>query len=53
MENDPKKDNINASTKEAYEAPKIVYREPLEAVAVVCNPGKGTPAVCPAGPINS
>lgn len=32
-----------------YEPPRIVYREPLEAVAVACLPpdGKGNPGACP------
>lgn len=43
-----------AAEREPYEAPQIVYREPLEAVATVCtSPGKGTPAVCPIGPLSS
>jgi len=33
----------------AYEPPRIVYREPLEAVATACTPSppaKGSPAAC-------
>ena len=42
------------STKKRYEAPKILYKEELEAMAAVCNPpGKGDPAACPMGPISS
>lgn len=39
-----------------YEAPRIVYREPLEAVATACTPSppaKGSPAACSLGPISS
>ncbi len=37
-----------------YEPPRIVSREPLEAVATVCTaPGKADPFACPAGPIQS
>lgn len=38
-----------------YEAPRIVYREPLEAVATACTAptSKGLPAACPVGPISS
>jgi hypothetical protein len=45
----------DVSGREPYEAPRIVYREPLEAVATACGapPAKGTPAVCPIGPISS
>ena len=47
-------------TREAYESPSILYREPLEAVAAVCSPGpppigpaKTDPGQCPEGPISS
>ncbi len=43
----------DASGREPYETPRIVYREPMEAVATSCNPGKGTPAACPIGPVSS
>ncbi|MCA9603108.1 MAG: hypothetical protein R3A78_00010 [Polyangiales bacterium] len=38
-----------------YEAPRILVREPLEAVATVCNTGmaKADPGSCPEGPISS
>jgi hypothetical protein len=39
-----------------YERPRILSREPLEAVAAVCSPpgvAKGNPGVCPSGPISS
>lgn len=39
--------------KRRYERPRILSREPLEAVAAVCTPGKVHPAVCPSGPISS
>ncbi len=46
--------------RDTYEAPAILYREPLEAVAAVCSPGpppigpaKTSPGVCPEGPISS
>jgi len=35
------------SERKSYEPPRIVYREPLEAVAVACLPdGKGNPGAC-------
>jgi hypothetical protein len=40
----------------AYDAPRILYREPLEAMAAVCAPAppaKGNPGFCPQGPISS
>lgn len=39
-----------------YEAPRILSREPLEAVAAVCAPAppsKSNAGLCPQGPINS
>jgi len=45
-----------AAEREPYEPPRIVYREPLEAVATAClpaPPAKGTPGACPIGPISS
>ena len=38
-----------------YERPRILSREPLEAVAAVCapSPAKSNPGMCPAGPISS
>jgi hypothetical protein len=40
----------------AYEPPRILFREPLEAMASICAPhppAKGNPGVCPTGPISS
>jgi len=40
----------------AYEPPRILYREPLEAMAAVCAPtppAKGNVAFCSQGPISS
>jgi hypothetical protein len=42
--------------KRRYERPRILSREPLEAVAAVCAPAppaKSNPGVCPSGPISS
>lgn len=39
-----------------YERPRILSRQPLEAVAAVCAPAppaKANPVVCPSGPISS
>jgi hypothetical protein len=41
-------------SRKPYRAPAIVSSEKLEVFAVVCSPpGKGDPAACPSGPINS
>lgn len=44
-----------AVEKKAYEPPRIVYREPLEAVATACVPpgGKADAVNCSTGPILS
>jgi len=42
--------------KKSYERPRVVYRAPLEAMAVVCAPAppsKSNPGLCPSGPISS
>ncbi len=39
-----------------YQSPRILYREPLEAMAAVCAPtppAKSNPGFCPQGPISS
>jgi hypothetical protein len=44
------------NAKRPYERPRILSREPLEAVAAVCAPAppaKGNPGACPQGPIAS
>jgi hypothetical protein len=49
-------DKKNAPTRKPYSPPKIVSREPLEAMAAVCSPkgiAKNNPGICPKGPINS
>jgi hypothetical protein len=45
-----------ASGRRSYEPPRILYREPLEAMAAVCAPSppaKGNPGFCSHGPISS
>jgi hypothetical protein len=44
------------SVRRSYEPPRILYREPLEAMAAVCAPAppaKSNPGFCPQGPISS
>lgn len=46
----------NLQAKRPYEPPRILYREPLEAMAAVCAPvppAKGNVAFCSQGPISS
>ena len=45
-----------ASPRKSYEPPRILSRDPLEAMAALCAPrppAKGNPGLCPRGPINS
>jgi len=45
-----------AVPKRPYEPPRILSREPLEALAAVCAPAppaKNNPGQCPQGPISS
>jgi hypothetical protein len=47
---------VGARPKRPWERPRILSREPLEAVAAVCAPSppaKGNPGLCPSGPISS
>lgn len=51
-EGEPAREN----PKRRYQAPRILYREPLEAMAAVCAPtppAKSNPGFCPQGPISS
>lgn len=46
----------SGSSRRRYEPPRILYREPLEAMAAVCSPvppAKGNVAFCSQGPISS
>ena len=49
-------EHTQGSAKRRYTAPRILYREPLEAMAAVCAPSppaKSNPGFCPQGPISS
>jgi hypothetical protein len=49
-------DTAGPRPKRRYERPRILSREPLEAVAAVCAPAppaKSNPGFCPQGPISS
>jgi hypothetical protein len=44
------------ATRRPWARPRILYREPLEAMAAVCAPSppaKSNPGFCPQGPISS
>ena len=48
--------NEEAVGRRAYSPPRILSREPLEAMAAVCRPSppaKASAGTCPRGPINS
>jgi len=50
------KDGRERSGRKPYAAPRILSREPLEAMAAVCSPhppAKGNVGLCPRGPISS
>ncbi|HKP88145.1 MAG TPA: hypothetical protein VJZ26_18715 [Blastocatellia bacterium] len=59
--NRPPGDDVKAAgdlapQRKSYERPQVIYRAPLEAMAVVCAPSppaKSNPGVCPSGPISS
>ncbi len=55
MERKTKTEETESIEREPYEPPRIVYREPLEAVATACTEGtsKGNPGACPIGPVSS
>ena len=45
-----------AATRRAYQPPRILFSEPLEAMASICSPAppaKANRAACPMGPISS
>jgi hypothetical protein len=45
-----------AQRRRPYASPRVLHREPLEAIAAVCSPAppaKNNPAFCPQGPISS
>jgi hypothetical protein len=45
-----------ASSRRPYQPPRILFREPLEAMAAICSPhppAKANKGLCPMGPISS
>lgn len=56
VEEDPRPMSEEKKKRKPYKAPRIVSREPLEAMAAICSPrppAKSNAGVCPRGPINS
>jgi len=52
----PPEENPSGEVRRRYEPPRILHREPLEAMAAVCSPrppAKGNVAFCSQGPISS
>jgi hypothetical protein len=52
----PQAEAIANSTRRAYQQPRILFREPLEAMASICSPAppaKADRGHCPTGPISS
>jgi len=48
--------DASPAARKSYEPPRILFREPLEAMAAVCAPAppaKNNPGLCPSGPIAS
>ena len=48
--------NAPQAARRPYEPPRILFREPLEAMAAICTPhppAKANKVVCPMGPISS
>jgi len=53
---DEQSTKTEALKKKPYDPPRILSREPLEAMAAVCAPtppAKSNPGFCPLGPISS
>jgi hypothetical protein len=52
----PRPENDEPVTRKSYTPPRILSREPLEAMAAICRPtppSKANAGACPRGPINS
>ncbi len=46
----------DGTARRSYDSPRILFREPLETLAAVCQPAppsKGSPLACPIGPVSS
>lgn len=52
----PQPENDSTAVRKQYSPPRILSREPLEAMAAICRPtppSKANAGACPMGPINS
>jgi hypothetical protein len=52
----PQPESDAPAARKPYSAPRILSREPLEAMAAVCRPtppAKANAGACPIGPVNS
>ena len=55
-ERQSQQENEEGLTRKPYSPPRILSREPLEAMAAICRPtppAKANAGACPRGPINS
>lgn len=57
LPNDPgPRSPASATPRRPYQPPRILFREPLEAMAAICSPhppAKANKGLCPMGPISS
>ena len=56
VERRPRPENDGNAVRKPYSPPRILSREPLEAMAAICRPAppsKANAGACPLGPVNS
>jgi hypothetical protein len=56
VERQPRPENDGSAGRKPYSPPRILSREPLEAMAAICRPtppAKANAGACPMGPVNS
>ena len=56
VERQPRPENDGPTGRKPYSPPRILSREPLEAMAAICRPAppsKANAGACPLGPVNS
>lgn len=56
MDRHTQPENDERVGRKSYSAPRILSREPLEAMAAICRPtppSKANAGACPLGPVNS
>jgi hypothetical protein len=55
-ERHPRPESDVSASRKSYSPPRILSREPLEAMAAICRPtppSKANAGACPLGPVNS